>query len=166
MTYPLRHKCGPERVATTLVASSVRSVVSKAMWVLVPALCAAPPASAEIFKCVGKNGTDLYQNFPCQFDSLGSLPSSPLSAKTILPPSDANQARPKAAPVDVATSTKSSKVSEPRLGMSPDEVRAIWGEPVETIEDEQRQGRIEIWRYGESRSVEFNHKYRVIAVQR
>jgi hypothetical protein len=50
--------------------------------------------------------------------------------------------------------------------MSPDEVRAIWGEPVETIEDEQRQGRIEIWRYGESRSVEFNHKYRVIAVQR
>jgi len=166
MTHLLRHECGPERVTTTLVASSVRSVVSKAMWVLVAALCAAPPASAEIFKCVGKNGTDLYQNFPCQFDSLSSLPSSPLSAKTILPPSDASQAKPKAAPVDVATSTKSSKASEPRLGMSPDEVRAIWGEPVETIEDEQRQGRIEIWRYGESRSVEFNHKHRVIAVQR
>jgi len=166
MTHLLRHECGPERVTTTLVASSVRSVVSKAMWVLVAALCAAPPASAEIFKCVGKNGTDLYQNFPCQFDSLSSLPSSPLSAKTILPPSDASQAKPKAAPVDVATSTKSSKASEPRLGMSPDEVRAIWGEPVETIEDEQRQGRIEIWRYGESRSVQFNHKHRVIAVQR
>lgn len=166
MTHLLRHECGPERVTTTLVASSVRSVVSKAMWVLVAALCAAPPASAEIFKCVGKNGTDLYQNFPCQFDSLSSLPSSPLSAKTILPPSDASQAKPKAAPVDVATSTKSSKASEPRLGMSPDEVRAIWGEPVETIEDEQRQGRIEIWRYDEARSVQFDRKHRVIAVQR
>jgi len=166
MTHLLRHECGPERVTTTLVASSVRSVVSKAMWVLVAALCATPPASAEIFKCVGKNGTDLYQNFPCQFDSLGSLPSTPLSAKTILPPSDASQAKPKAAPVDVATSTKSAKASEPRMGMSPDEVRAIWGEPVETIEDEQRQGRIEIWRYDEARSVQFDRKHRVIAVQR
>ena len=166
MMHPLRHKRSREHLATTLIASSVRSIMSKSIWGLVLALCAAPLASAEIFKCVGKNGTDLYQNFPCQFDSLSSLPSSPLSAKTILPPSDASQAKPKAAPVDVATSTKSSKASEPRLGMSPDEVRAIWGEPVETIEDEQRQGRIEIWRYGESRSVEFNHKHRVIAVQR
>src|SRR6266404_7326599 len=78
------------------------------VWVLVSALCAAPPAAAEIFKCVGKNGTDLYQNFPCQFDSLGSLPSSPLSAKTTLPPGDARQAMPKAAPVDVASTGKST----------------------------------------------------------
>jgi hypothetical protein len=140
--------------------------MSKSMWVLVPALCAAPLASAEIFKCVGKNGTDLYQNFPCQFDSLGSLPSSPSSAKTTFPPGDASQAKSKAAPVDVASSAKSAKASEPRIGMTPDEVRAIWGEPVEATQDEPREGRIEIWRYGETKSVQFNHKQRVVAVQR
>jgi hypothetical protein len=140
--------------------------MSKSMWILVPALCAAPPASAEIFKCVGKNGTDLYQNFPCQFDSLGSLPSSPPSAKTTLPPSDASQAKPKAVPVDVASTAKSANAREPRIGMTPDEVSAIWGEPVETIQDEPIEGRIEIWRYADSRSVTFNHKHRVVAVQR
>jgi hypothetical protein len=145
--------------------SSGRSIASKARWILLPALCAAPLASAEIFKCAGKNGTDLYQNFPCQFDSLGSLPSSPPSAKT-LAPSDASQVRPKVVPVDVASSAKSAKASEPRMGMTPDEVRAIWGEPVEAIQDEPREGRIEIWRYGETRSVQFNNKQRVVAVQR
>ena len=74
---PLRDKRSPERLAPTLVASSVRSSMSKSMWILVPALCAAPLASAEIFKCVAKNGADRYQNFPCEIDSLGSLPSSP-----------------------------------------------------------------------------------------
>ena len=52
------------------------------------------------------------------------------------------------------------------MGMTPDEVRAIWGEPVEAIQDEPREGRIEIWRYGETRSVQFNNKQRVVAVQR
>lgn len=166
MTHPLRRKRSRERLATMFIASSVRSIMSKSIWFLVLALCAAPLASAEIFKCVGKNGTDLYQNFPCQFDSLGSLPSSPPSAKTTLPPSDATQVRPKVVPVDVASSAKSAKASEPRIGMSPDEVRAIWGEPAEAIQDEPREGRIEIWRYGETRSVQFNNKQRVVAVQR
>jgi len=164
--HPLRRKRSRERLASTRVASSVRSIMSKSMWILVPALCAAPLASAEIFKCAGKNGTDLYQNFPCQFDSLGSLPSSPPSAKTISPPSDASQAKPKVVPVDVASNARSAKASEPRMGMSPDEVRAIWGEPVEAVQDELREGRIEIWRYSEARSVQFNHKQRVVAVQR
>jgi hypothetical protein len=167
MTHPLRHKRSPERVATTLAASSVRLIVSKSMWIFVPALCAAPLASAEIFKCVGKNGTDLYQNFPCQFDSLGSLPSSPPSAKTTLPPSDASQAKPKATPVSVASTGKSTTLpTEPRVGMTTEEVRALWGEPEEIIQDEPIDGRIEIWRYGDSRSVQMNHKRRVVAVQR
>jgi len=140
--------------------------MSKSMWVLVPALCAAP-ASAEIFKCVAKNGTDLYQNFPCQFDSLGSLPSSPPSAKTTFRPGDASQAKPKAAPVDAGSTGKSPTLpTEPRVGMTTEEVRALWGEPVETIQDEPIDGRIEIWRYGDSRSVQFDRKHRVLAVQR
>ena len=133
---------------------------------LVPAFCAVPLASAEIFKCVEKNGPERYQNFPCHIESLGSLPSSPPSAKTTLPPSDAGQAKPKAAPVDVASSAQSANAREPRKGMTPDEVRAIWGEPVETIQDEPIDGRIEIWRYGDSRAVHFNHNHRVVAVLR
>jgi hypothetical protein len=166
MMHPLRHKRSRERLVTTLIASSVRSIMSKFMWILVAALCAAPPASAEIFKCVGKNGTDLYQNFPCQFDSLGSLPSSPPSAKTTLPLGDASQAKPKVAPVDVGSTGKSANAREPRVGMTTEEVRALWGEPVETIQDEPIDGRIEIWRYGDSRSVQFDRKHRVLAVQR
>jgi hypothetical protein len=164
--HPLRRTRSRERLASTRVASSVRSITSKFMWILIAALCAAPLASAEIFKCAGKNGTDLYQNFPCQFDSLGSLPSSPPSAKTTLPPGEASQVKAKPAPVDVASSAKSANAREPRMGMTPDEVRAIWGEPVEAVQDEPREGRIEIWRYGETRSVQFNHKQRVVAVQR
>jgi len=105
--------------------SSVRSIMSKSMWILVPELCAAPPASAEIFKCVGKNGADLYQNFPCHIDSLGSLPSSPPATNVTLPPGDASQAKPRAAPV-ITSIAKSAKATEPRVGMTTDEVKAIW----------------------------------------
>jgi hypothetical protein len=134
------------------------------MWILLAALCAAAPASAEIFKCVAKDGGDLYQNFPCQFDSLGSLPSSPQAVKTTLVPSDASQARPKT--VEIASTSKSTNANEPRTGMTTEEVRGIWGEPAETDQDERREGRIEIWRYADGRSVEFNRKQRVLAVQR
>lgn len=167
MMHPLRHRRARERLAATLIASSVRSIMSKSMWVLVPALCAAPLASAEIFKCVAKNGTDLYQNFPCQFDSLGSLPSSPPSAKTKLPLGDASQAKPKVAPIDVALAGKSPTLpTEPRVGMTTEEVRALWGEPEEIIQAEPIDGRIEIWRYGDVRSVQFDRKHRALAVQR
>jgi hypothetical protein len=117
--------------------------VSRSIWIVLSALCAAPLASAEIFKCAGKDGTDLYQNFPCQFDSLGS--------------SRIAESGP--------TSAKSAKATAPRIGMTADEVRALWGDPMETVQDEQRQGRIEIWRYNETRSVHFDRKQRVIAVQ-
>ena len=117
MMHQLRHRRARERLAATLIASSVRSIMSKSMWVLVPALCAAPLASAEIFKCVGKNGTDLYQNFPCEFDSLGSLSSRTPSATTSLPPGDASKAKAKAALVEVASSAKSVNAREPRIGM-------------------------------------------------
>jgi hypothetical protein len=166
MMHPLRHKRSRERLAITLIASSVRSIMSKSMWVLVPALCVAPPGSAEIFKCMGKNGTDLYQNFPCQFDSLGSLPSSPPSAKTTLPPGDASQAKPKAAPVDVASTGKSANAREPRIGMTPNEVRAMWGEPTDTRWEEPGEGDLyELWSYGDTRSVRFV-KDRVSAIQK
>ena len=46
----------------------------KSVCVLFSVLFVAPLAFAEIFKCVGKNGEALYQNFPCQFESMGGTP--------------------------------------------------------------------------------------------
>ena len=92
----------------TLLSRCSRGLIAS---ILAPALCATAPAKAEIFKCFAKDKTPIYQNFPCQFDSLGSLPSSPPSAKTTLPPDGASQAKARAAPVDVASSAKSAKAS-------------------------------------------------------
>ena len=85
----------------------------------------------------------LYQNFPCQFDSMGWLPSSPQAA------------------------TKSANASGPRIGMTADEVRALLGEPVDVTEDEPASGgRVSFWRYADGTTLQFDHKQRVLAVQR
>jgi hypothetical protein len=42
----------------------------KSGYVLFSLLFVAPLASAEIFKCVGKRGETLYQNFPCESESI------------------------------------------------------------------------------------------------
>jgi hypothetical protein len=136
---------------------------SRALIALIlPALCAAPVASAEIFKCVAKDGTALYQNFPCQFDSIGWKPSDPQAETTTLMPSDARQAKPKAAPVNVGSTAKSADPSELRIGVTPDEVRAILGEPLEAVQDEGIG--IEIWRYVD-RTVQFDRTNRVVTLQ-
>ena len=114
----------------------------KSVCVLFSVLFVAPLASAETFKCVGKYGEALYQNFPCQFESVGSTPMDPQGPK-----------KSPAAP------------AEPRVGMTTDEVRAIWGEPTETVQEEPGNGsRFEVWSYGDSRSVRFDRRGRVTAV--
>jgi len=140
--------------------------MARLSWLVVAWLFAAPQASAEIFKCADKNGMERYQNFPCAIYSIGSLPSGPPSANSASPPGIASQASPAAKPVAVATAGRSPDASEPRAGMTEDEVRTIWGEPDETIQDEPRDGRIEIWRYGNGRFVQFSNKRRVLVVQR
>ena len=107
------------------------------------------PASGEIFRCLTKEGLDRYQNFPCVLDSLGlPSPSSPAPAT-----------------VAAKTSIASSEAArEPTVGMSEAQVREIWGEPDEIIQDEPPDGRIEIWRYGEHKSVQFSNKRRVLLV--
>jgi hypothetical protein len=137
---------------------------SRALVALIlPAFCAAPLASAEIFKCVAKDGTALYQNFPCQFDSIGWMPSNPQAAKTTPMPLDSRQVKPSPAAVNVASIVKSIDGSEPRIGMTPDEVRAILGEPLEAVQDESIEG-IEIWRYVD-RTVQFDRTNRVVTLQ-
>jgi hypothetical protein len=116
-------------------------------------LFVAPLASAEIFKCVGKNGEDLYQNFPCQFDSGGGMPTDVADTKK----SPGEAPGPKKSPAAPA---------EPRVGMTTEEVRVIWGEPTSTVQEEPGDGgRFEVWSYDASRSVRFDRKGRVSAVQ-
>lgn len=115
----------------------------KSLCVLFSVLFVAPLASAEVFKCVGKYGEDLYQNFPCQFESMGGTP------------------------MDAQGQKKSPDVpTEPRLGMTTEEVRAIWGEPTDNVQEEPGKGsRFEVWSYGDSRSVRFDRRGRVTDIQ-
>jgi hypothetical protein len=130
----------------------LRTICILAVTLLVPL-----QSSAEIFKCTAKNGLALYQNFPCDIDSLGSLPTQPTGARigaehggpVVQPPSG-----PRVPP------------TEPRAGMTADEVRAMWGAPAEIVQDEPPSGRIEIWKYADGRVVQINVKQRVISIQR
>jgi hypothetical protein len=123
---------------------------------ILAAAFAAPVAGSEIFKCATKDGTPLYQNFPCNIDSMGFAPSDPTAVKP-------RQDKPKAASV-AALSAKSGDV---RVGMSVDQVRTLLGEPEEMIEDEPGVGgRVMNWRYADGRTVQFDHKHHVLGVQR
>ena len=107
-----------------------------------------------------------YQNFSCSIDSIGSLQSISAAATITSPPASASRATPTTAPIAVAPIGTLANAGEPRIGMTSVEVKAIWGEPMETDQDEPKEGRVEIWRYADGRSVQFNNKHRVLAVQR
>ena len=140
----------------------------KIPWMFIAMLTVAPIASAEIFKCTSREGLALYQNFPCEFNSLGSLPSQPTNAKAPAAPIESKPAVPTTVALE---KTAMSAPSRPlpgglSVGMTTEEVKALWGEPLEMIQDEPRSGRVEIWQYGEGRSVQFNNKQRVMSAQR
>src|SRR5258708_6610842 len=136
----------------------------KSVCVLFSVLFVAPLAYAEVFKCVGKYGEDLYQNFPCQFMSMGGTAMDAPGPKE----SPAEVPGSKKSPANVSGAKKSPAASaEPRAGMTGDEVRAIWGEPTEIIQEEPGEGsRFEVWSYDASRSVRFDRKRRVSSVQK
>ena len=129
----------------------------KSVCVLLAVLFVAPLVSAEVFKCVGKNGEDLYQNFPCQFESIGWIPMDAQGPKK----SPASPAEPR---LGMGAKKSPASPAEPRLGMTTEEVKAIWGEPTDTVQEEPREGRFEVWLYG-SRSVRFDRRGRVSAIQ-
>jgi hypothetical protein len=135
--------------------------VAKSVGILSCLLLVAPLASAQIFKCVAKDGTDLYQNFPCGIDSIGSIPPSAPGDKAGSAQSDPKQAKP-----DAALPTSAVAPTEPRVGMTGGEVKAVWGEPEEIVQDEPMNGGVDIWRYADGRSIRFSKRHRVLAVQR
>jgi len=130
----------------------------KLVWVVAPLFFAAASTSAEIFKCAGKDGAVVYQNFRCEIDSLGSLPTSATLAAAVVASKGSAEAK---------TMPGKPQPTEPRVGMTAEEVRAIWGEPTDTFNEEPGDGgRAEVWAYGSDRSVRFDHRSRVTAVQK
>jgi hypothetical protein len=131
--------------------------------ILAPALCVTSSASAEIFKCVAKDGTALYQNFPCKFDSIGWVPPNPQAANgaSMPPAAAASQAKPKVAPVNTGDSVNDGL---PHAGMTPDEIRTMLGEPLEIVQDDANETPIEIWRYID-KTIKFDRSNRVVAVE-
>jgi hypothetical protein len=126
------------------------------LWLL---LFGAPLASAEIFKCVGKHGLDLYQNFPCQFQSLGRVPMTigvPTTLSTPMPGAQSNTNA--GAQADTVAGRSGASRPRLRLGMTKEDVRARWGEPTDARWEEPGEGEpSEVWSYGSARSVRFIH---------
>jgi hypothetical protein len=149
--------------------------VAKSVGILSFLLLVAPLASAEISKCAAKDGTDLYQNFPCGIDSIGSMATKAPSDKAGSAQSDSKQTKlntnispnPNASlPASIAVVKSPISATEPRVGMTTEEVRAMWGEPTDTLWEEPGVGALsEVWSYGNSRSVRFV-KNRVSAIQK
>lgn len=147
-----------------------------AMSLAATALWAALPAEAAIYKCVAKDGSPLYQNFPCDIDSLGL--TSQTSATANPPLTGAGQNNHKdtvarsAAPSGTGTLQAAYPAHKPareinlNVGSSADDVRTVLGEPADVLEDELRTGRVSTWRYADGTTVQFDHKQRVVAVQR
>jgi hypothetical protein len=153
-----------------LVALSCIAVLMRTASCIALAL-AATASNAEIYSCAGPRSMTVYQNFPCEFTSRGSVPASgsaqtkpsapttPGAATVARNATAGNTRTPPAVQTTVAPNTG------PRPGMSEDDVRKAWGEPEEIIQDEPPSGRVDIWRYKDGRSVQINRRHRVVAVQ-
>jgi hypothetical protein len=119
-------------------------------------------AHADIYKCVGKGPLPVYQNFRCEFDSAAeeeeedAMPASRTEPTTAAKPGMRAAAKASATP---------SAASIPRVGMTAIEVRAIWGKPRDTSDEEHADADVEVWTYADSRSVRFDRKHRVTVVR-
>lgn len=129
-------------------------------------LCGCFPsvAAAEIFRCVAKSGLPLYQNFPCQYESLsemGGVASRNSATAITAPPSPAYVAQQSA----IAPKPRTG-AAEPAPGMTSDEIWSMLGEPIEVVPNHATgMGSAEVWRYADRR-IEFDDNHVVLAVQR
>ena len=133
---------------------------------------AATASTAEIYSCAGPRGMTVYQNFPCEFTSRGSVPATS-TADLQFPAAASAATRTATEPHSAATNPvvakpatrgASARNTEPQPGMSEDDVRKAWGEPEEIIQDESPSGPIELWRYKDGRSVQIR-RHRIVAAQ-
>lgn len=157
--------------------------MSKSAYLVFLALFVVPLAQAQtIFKCVGRNGPDRYQNFPCPPESQSKVlvrdPGprdtnvQPAPSATREPPASRDDrgvdapALPVAAAPAVAPEEPPAMQGELRAGMTAKEVRATWGRPAEIVDEEVVEGRVQTWSYPGSRSLQFDASGRLSAVPR
>jgi hypothetical protein len=140
-------------------------------------LCASPAYADTIYECTGKDGAKVLQNMPCDAASDGRMPdggdagsasvaagsaqSSPGAAEAapnVATPMDSpgsRSARPDAAAAANGAASPAggddaaNLPSEPELGMTQQQVRAILGAPTSITQEEVVQGREVTWSYGD-----------------
>jgi hypothetical protein len=122
-----------------------------ALMALMAAVFVATRASAEIFRCEAKNGLPLYQNFPCQFDSLGSMATVGRIDLVL--------------PAALPARVPAADAEEPLAGMSQTAIRALLGEPLEIMPDESNALSTELWRYPD-KGIRFDRARRVVSIDK
>jgi len=155
---------GSTRIVPDQRRPKLRAIARVSISIVV-ALSAAQ-ASGEIYKCTARKSIPKYQNFPCEFDTLGSVP--PASAPQIDSRATGTTPAARAATTispDRKAVHRAASTSVPRVGMTTDEVRALWGEPAEMNKEELRKGTFDTWTYADSRSVQFDRKGRVASIK-
>ena len=137
---------------------AVRSPTGTCLFPAVALACiatlAATPARSEIYRCTGKSRMPVYQNFPCEFDRLSLVPGGAGTAAAL----------PRGERKPAAALAVAERPSAPRIGMTTDEVRAVWGNPRNLTKEEFAKRDIEVWTYADSRSIEFDRKGIVTAI--
>jgi len=149
--------------------------------VMVAWLCAAPAYADAIYTCVGKDGSQVLQDTPCGVDSQidvqrevsdgKNAPVAPSSAPAARASNGADASSRDGAVMDGAQSAKSDTTapasdpaaddlanlpSEPALGMTQRQVKAILGDPTSITQEEVVQGKEVTWKYGDDRVLQFN----------
>jgi hypothetical protein len=127
--------------------------IRRLVWLLVTLPAAA--AQAEIYACTGKGRLPVYQNFPCQFDRLASAPDEGAATTPAT----------RHGPESLKATVFAPQPDAPRVGMTTEQVKTIWGQPIDTIKEEEAKGDIETWTYPESRSIRFDLKGRVAEIK-
>ena len=149
--------------------------------VMAACVCATPAYADAIYTCVGQDGSRVLQDTPCGVDSQVDMQKetsdaknaqvAPGSAPAARASNGANASSSDGAVMDRAQSVKSdtsppasdsatddsaNPPSEPALGMTQQQVKAILGEPTSVTQEEVVQGKTVTWTYGEDRVLEFD----------
>ena len=160
--YTSATRLAPDRARRSVCAMCLSRCYVTGLFVLCG--CLSPLAAAEIFGCVAKSGLPLYQNFPCQYESLsqmGGIVLTNAAAAITAPP-----IAPYVAPRDPIAAKPHTGATEPAPGMTSDEIWTMLGEPMEVVSNHATgKGSAEVWRYADRR-IEFDDNHVVLAVQR
>ena len=125
-------------------------------------LCAASAQGDTIYTCAGRNGAAVLQNMPCDSDSGISVQMDAPSNDAAIP--DRQQAQNAVSGVSgTATDTagpgsdeRANLPSEPEVGMTQQQVRAVLGLPTAITQEEASAGLEITWIYGDSRVLQFD----------